>query len=100
MPRPPNKVRLTDLYVANLKPQDRAYLVWDITTEGLALSVQPTGRKSWKAIYAFHGRTRWYTIGKCNPTVGHAEARRRAKENLLQAGDHAEPQPNTRAARL
>ncbi len=99
MPRPPNKVRLTDLYVANLKPQDRAYLVWDITTEGLALSVQPTGRKSWKAIYAFHGRTRWYTIGKCNATIGLAEARRRAKKILLQVADDVDPQANRMAGR-
>jgi integrase len=99
MPRAPNKVRLTDLYVTNLKPQERAYLVWDLDAEGLALCVQPTGRKSWKAIYAFHGRTRWYTIGKCNATIGLAEARRRAKKVLLQVADDTDPQANRMAGR-
>jgi integrase len=99
MPRAPNKVRLTDVYVANLKPQDRAFLVWDLDTEGLALCVQPTGRKSWKAIYAFHGRTRWYHIGKCNSTIGLAEARRRAKKVLLQVADDTDPQANRMAGR-
>jgi integrase len=99
VPRAPNKVRLTDVYIANLKPRERAYLVWDTNTEGLALSVQPTGRKSWKAIYAFHGRTRWYTIGKCNATIGLAEARRRAKKILLEVANDVDPQANRMAGR-
>src|SRR5690349_19771484 len=99
MPRAPNKVRLTDVYVANLKPQDRAFLVWDLDTEGLALCVQPTGRKSWKAIYAFHGRTRWYTLGKCNAIIGLAEARRRAKKVLLEVANDIDPQANRMAGR-
>jgi integrase len=99
MPRPPNKVRLTDVYVANLKPQERAFLVWDLAVEGLALCVQPTGRKSWKVIYAFHGRTRWFTIGKCNATIGLAEARRRARKILLEVADDTDPQANRMAGR-
>ena len=47
----PNKHKFTDLSVKKLAPQDRPYLVWDTHQRGLALQVQPTGRKSWKVIY-------------------------------------------------
>ena len=72
MPRPrrdgtpaaaPTNRKLNDLFLKRLKPQARAFVVWDYYQRGLAVAVQPTGRKSWKCIYSFHGRPRWFHIG-------------------------------------
>jgi hypothetical protein len=61
MPRPrrdgtqaasPNKRKLNDLFVKRLAPADSAYLVWDDYQRGLAVNVQPTGRKTFKCIYS------------------------------------------------
>jgi hypothetical protein len=61
MPRPKRTVRkrqLTELFVKKVKPEERAFLVWDSKQHGLAIQIQPTGAKAWKAIYSFHGRPR------------------------------------------
>ena len=56
-----NRHKLNDLFLKRLKPQQgRAVVVWDTQQRGLAVRVQPTGHKSWKAIYSLHGRPRWY----------------------------------------
>jgi hypothetical protein len=39
----PNKRKLTPLLVQRLRPQARAYLVWDTVQRGLALRVEPSG---------------------------------------------------------
>jgi hypothetical protein len=56
MPRvAPNKRKLTALYLQKLKPQARAYLVWDAHQRGLALRVEPTGYRAWKVVYPQRG---------------------------------------------
>jgi hypothetical protein len=50
------KRQLTDLFVKKLRPDQRAFLVWDAKQHGLALQVQPTGARAWKCIYSFRGR--------------------------------------------
>lgn len=47
---------------ADMKPARRT-LFWDAREPGLALQIQPTGHKSYKLIYRFEGRVRWYNIG-------------------------------------
>jgi hypothetical protein len=67
MPRPKRTARkrlLNELVIRKLKPEARAFLVWDTKQHGLALQVQPTGAKAWKAIYSHHGRPRWYAAPK------------------------------------
>ena len=63
--RATTKRKLNDAFVAKLKPPAGPYptLVWDLKVGGLALSVQPSGRKTWKCIYSFNRRPRWMTIG-------------------------------------
>jgi hypothetical protein len=72
MPRPkrdgaraqePNKRELTPLFLERLKPQERAFMIWDSKQSGLAMQVQPTGHRSWKVVYTQNRRPRWYTIG-------------------------------------
>jgi integrase len=82
--KPTNKIKLTDAAVRGLKPQaDRFYLVWDLKLSGLAIAIHPTGRKVWKAIYSFHGKPRWLTIGKAD-LINVDKARKLAAEILLK----------------
>jgi hypothetical protein len=53
--RPAQKRKLTELVIRKAKPREKAYLVWDTKRRGLALRVQPSGRKSWNTIYSRHG---------------------------------------------
>ena len=52
-------------------------LHWDQTVRGLALSIQPTGRRSWRFTYRAGGRLRIYTLADAD-RLGLAEARRAA----------------------
>ena len=72
--------RLTELGVRSLKPEAVPYLVWDTLQRGLAIRVQPTGRRAWKVIYHCRGRPRWYHLGD----VGLADARRLAARVMLR----------------
>jgi hypothetical protein len=107
MPRPrrdgtkaaaPNKTKLTDLSVRRLTPQPRPYLVWDDYQRGLAVSVQPTGRKSWKVIYPFHGRPRWYNLGPAD-AIGLQDARKLAGRIMFAVAEGKDPQAERKAER-
>jgi integrase len=101
MPRPKRAARkrqLTELYVKKVKPEKSAFLVWDSKQHGLALQVQPTGAKAWKAIYSFHGRPRWLTIGKTR-AIGLADARTLAAEAMLAVANGEDPQAEKKAER-
>jgi hypothetical protein len=67
MPRPkrdgtpaqaPNKRKLSALFINKIQPRERTFLIWDSHQKGLALSVLPSGKKSWKCIYRRNGRPR------------------------------------------
>ena len=47
----PNKCKLTPLLVQPLRPQARAYLVWDTVQRGLALRVERSGYMAYKVVY-------------------------------------------------
>jgi len=70
----PNRKKLTDLFVRSVKSRDRTFLVWDTQQGKLALQVTPNGTKSWKCVYRFGDRVRWYHIARY-PEMGLAEAR-------------------------
>src|SRR6516162_5842189 len=101
MPRPKRAARkrqLTELYVQKAKPETSRFLVWDAKQHGLALVVEPTGAKAWKAIYSFHGRPRWYNIGKAT-AIGLADARTLAAEVILAVARGKDPQAERKAER-
>jgi integrase len=107
MPRPrhdgavaaaPNKQKLNQLFLSRLKPRARTFLVWDTQQVGLAIRVQPTGHKAWKAIYSLHGRPRWYHIGNAG-AVGLSDARKLAAGVMLDVAKGADPQAQRKALR-
>jgi len=73
MRNPPNRKRLTQRFVATVKPGSKRVLYWDTVQKGLALQVETTGHKSFKLIYRHHGRSRWFTIADARAiTIGSA----------------------------
>lgn len=53
---------LTDITLREAKPKEKAYKLPD--AQGLYLWVAPTGLKSWRMKYRFHGKEKILTIGK------------------------------------
>jgi integrase len=101
MPRPKRAARkrnLTELYVQKAKPEKSRFLVWDTKQHGLALQVEPTGGKAWKAIYSFHGRPRWLNIGKIGK-IGLKDARRLALKAMLAVAEGKDPAAEKKAER-
>jgi hypothetical protein len=94
----PNKTKLTSLTVTKLPPADRPYLVWDTLQRGLALQIQPSGFRSYKLIYRFHKRPRWYTLGPAD-ALSLADARKLAAELMLEVIRGKDPAAERRAAR-
>ena len=85
-----NKRRLSVLFVEKVRPQARAFLVWDSDQKGLALQVQPTGYRAFKFIYRFRDRPRWFHIGAAD-AIGLADARKKAAELMLEVLNGKDP---------
>src|ERR1019366_3222739 len=107
MPRPrrdgtpaaaPKKHKLSDIFLNKLKPQARTFAVWDTHQRGLAVVVQPTGHKSWKVIYPFHGRPRWYSIGDAT-AIARADARKLESRVMYRVAEGKDPAAEKRAER-
>jgi integrase len=99
MPRAmPNKRKLTAIFLQKVKPQARAYLLWDTLQRGLALRVEPTGYKAWKLVYRYHGRPRWYHLAAAD-AIGLADARRIAAKLMLRVIEGQDPAAEKRAER-
>jgi hypothetical protein len=107
MPRPrrdgtpaaePNKRKLSEVLLRRIRPQDRTTCVWDTHQRGLCVMVQPSGHKSWKVVYQFHGRARWYHIGDVS-AVGLADARRLAGRVMFQVAEGRDPLAERKAER-
>ncbi|MGE0038017.1 MAG: tyrosine-type recombinase/integrase [Xanthobacteraceae bacterium] len=92
------KSRLTELAVKRLKPKASTFLVWDTQQRGLALKTMPTGNKSWKVIYSFHGRPRWLHLGDAN-AIGLGDARTLAAEAMLAVAKGKDVAAEKRAER-
>lgn len=83
------KVRLTNQYIANLKPSGKRQELQDEGTKGLALRLNVSGNKSFIYRYRFNDKVKRYTIGSY-PEVSLAQARNKSKEitfNLSQGID-------------
>lgn len=96
--QPPRKLRLSDITVKNAKGEARVYNLWDAKQHGLCLRVQPTGGKSWYAVYSRQGRPRWLHLGDARD-LGLADARTMAAEMLLAVVKGADPAAERRAKR-
>ena len=77
-----NKRRLSVLFIEKVRPQARAFLVWDADQKGLALRVHPSGRSAFVFVYRHRQRSRWFHIGDAK-AIGLANARTKAAELML-----------------
>jgi len=92
------KRRLTELTVHKLPPAAATYLVWDTHQRGLAIRIQPTGRKAWYVVYSRRGRPRWLHLGDAG-VIGLADARQMAAEAMLAVAKGKDPAAEKRAQR-
>ena len=97
-PQPTNKRALSPLFIEKVKPQAKSFLVWDAKQRGLALSVQPSGQRSFKVIYSHHGRARWYHLGDARG-IGLADARKLATRVMFAVAEGRDPQAERKAER-
>jgi Arm DNA-binding domain len=93
-----NRRKLNDLYLKKLKPQERAFIIWDAYQRGLAIAVQPSGHKSWKCIYSFRGRPRWFHIGDA-AAIDLSDARKLASRVMFQVAEGKDPAAERNAER-
>jgi integrase len=96
--KPADKRRLTELSVRKLKPKGAPYLVWDSHRHGLAIRVQPTGKKSWNVIYSRQGRPRWLHLGDAT-AIDLASARLMAGEAMVAVAKGQDPAAERKAER-
>ena len=96
--RSPNKRKLSEIFLRKLKPKAKAFAVWDSHQRGLCVLMQPTGHKSWKCVYPFQGRPRWYHIGAVD-AVNLADARKLASRVMFQVAEGKDPAAEKRAER-
>jgi len=92
------KRRLTELAVRKARPESAAYLIWDTLQHGLALRIQPTGKRSWNAIYSRHGRPRWLYLGDAS-AIALSDARRLAAKAMLAVAEGNDPAAEKKAER-
>ena len=99
MRQPPNRQKLTALFLQKVKPKPTPFMVWDSYQRGLALRVEPTGYKSWKAIYRHGNRPRWLHLGAAD-AIPLTEARRLAAEAMIEVARGKDPQAERKAQRM
>jgi integrase len=84
---PPRKLSFTELFIRKVKPEADPTNYWDAKERGLVLRVQPSGTRSFKIVYSFRGRPRWYHIGE----VPLGDARRIAAKIRLDVAEGRDP---------
>jgi hypothetical protein len=85
------KLKLTASNVEALTAKNgRRTDYWDEIQRGLALHISPSGKKTWVAFYRTGRRFRRLTISDY-PTMGLANARKRANAAMLQVADGRDP---------
>jgi len=94
-----NKRRLTEAFVTTVRGDpDRVVLFWDTLQYGLALSVQPTGHRSWKCVYSIQRGPRWVHLGNAR-AIPLADARRLAARIMVQVAEGGDPYADRLALR-
>jgi integrase len=91
------KRKLSPLNVVKLRPKAKTFLVWDTQERGLGLQVYPSGYRSYKFVYHFRGRSRWFHIGAAD-TVPLALAREQASRLRFEVYQGKDPATTKRAA--
>lgn len=81
--------KLTDASVSRLPVSDKRYDFHDHVISGLALTVYPTGKKSWSFRYRIHGKSNRFYIG--NDAVTLSGARRKAKVLAADVANGIDP---------
>jgi len=81
------KIRLTPQNVTNLKPQDKAYRVYDTYQPGLFIRVLPSGHASYMVTWA---RNQAATLGRVKKMTLE-QARTETAQYLAEAHKHGEP---------
>src|SRR5439155_26982537 len=85
------KLKLTANNVETLSAKNgRRTDYWDTVQRGLALRISPSGKKVWIAFYRTGRRFRRLTISDY-PTMGLADARKRANAAMLKVADGQDP---------
>jgi integrase len=98
-PKPPNRVKLTKEYIRLVQPPAKRYaLHWDTHTHGLVLKVERTGHKSYKMLYRFAGRQRWYDIKRADE-IDLDDARKKTRKLMALIADGVDPQSEKMAGR-
>jgi integrase len=95
-PLPDAKVKFTPLFVR--RKNLRTGVFWDTEQKGLALAVRPSGQRSFKCVYSFHGRPRWYHIGPADG-IDLAVARKEARKVMNAVAEGHDPQAEKKAER-
>jgi integrase len=94
---PTSKRLLTRQLIKALTSTTRT-LTWDTKLHGFVIATYPSGRKIFKCIYPFAGRTRWYTIGKADQ-IDLDDARKLAANILLKVATDIDPAAERAAQR-
>jgi len=95
-PLPDAKVKFTPLFVR--RKNLRTGVFWDTEQKGLALAVRPSGQRSFKCVYSFRGRPRWYHIGPADG-IDLAVARKEARKVMNAVAEGHDPQAEKKAER-
>jgi Arm DNA-binding domain len=96
--RPARRRKLTEKLVEKIRPEAAAFAIWDTYQRGLCLRVQPTGQRSWKAVYSLNARPRWLHLGDAS-AIGLADARRIAAKVMLKVAEGGDPLAERQAGR-
>jgi integrase len=95
---PPRHRKLTDFVVRNIRPEHRAFNIWDVEQRGLVLRVQPSGHKSFRVFYRHNNRPRWLHLENALAITLDA-ARDLAAETRLAARRGKDPAAERKAER-
>ena len=81
-----------------VRAEAAAFAVWDTYQRGLCLRVQPTGQRSYKAVYSYRRKARWVHIGDAN-AVGLADARKITGKIMVAVAEGKDPLAERQAER-
>ncbi len=89
-------MKLTDMFLRNLKPQAKRYMVW--ADNGLGVRVSPKGRRSFIYMYRYEGKARFLTLGDY-PRMSLADAHKSHGEAMKKLENGIDPGAETIAGR-
>lgn len=86
------QTKLTDKLLRSAKPQKKKYVLFDHNVQGLAVRIQPGGRKTFYVSYYSTNlkNNKQYTLGTF-PELSLADARKRAAQIIVNAKDGVDP---------